>query len=84
VRDKKFARQEASTDGLLALARRGWPKKRSGSYVGVYKEPEVLLATKDSCQVGEPKKERFQRIASMARDQRGWPKKQRFAQGNER
>ena len=71
------------TDGGVPSKRRSWPKKRSGSYVGVYEEPEVLLATKDSCQVGEPKKERFQRIASMARDQRDWPK-QRFAQGNER
>ena len=44
MRDKKFSRQEASTDGLLAVARRGWPKKRFDSYVDVHKEPDVLFA----------------------------------------
>ena len=34
------------TDRGVPSKRRGWPKKRSGSYVGVYEEPEVLLAPK--------------------------------------
>ena len=44
MKDKKFARQEALTDELRAVARRGWPKKRFDSYVEVHKEPDVLLA----------------------------------------
>jgi hypothetical protein len=46
VRDERFARREASTNGFLDVKSRGWPKKSSGSYVEVHKEPDVLLTIK--------------------------------------
>ena len=44
MRDKKFAQREALTNRLLAVARRGWPKKRFYSYVEVHEELDVLFA----------------------------------------